>query len=80
MKKVKVVFAVLAAIAGIGGAYATTSASSSVVGTVYNWYTEQGGFLFRGTIHAGTAICAHTGTGEVCLRGTSPQGNVTVFD
>lgn len=76
MKKIQVAFAALAAVAGIGGAYATTHASSTVVGTVFNWYNASG-FVFSGTIKAGTAVCH--GGGNFCLRGTAPGQVVTLF-
>jgi len=78
MKKLQVAFAALAAVAGIGGAYATTHASSSTTaGTVYNWYTKAGGYVFSGTLAQATVRC--NGVGTICLRGTAPGKVQTLF-
>ncbi|WP_212003900.1 hypothetical protein [Chitinophaga sp. HK235] len=73
MKKLQVAFAALAAVAGIGGAYASTHKSSDAarVGTIYNWYTVGGNsFVLAGTtVTAKTLICPANNSIK-CARGT----------
>nr|WP_295865469.1 DUF6520 family protein [uncultured Chitinophaga sp.] len=72
MKKIKVAFAALTAIVGIGGAYATTADSTSRVGTIYRWHTVGGTYTFSGTTVLAKQKCPAP-NGVTCLYGTAPQ-------
>ncbi|WP_147243294.1 hypothetical protein [Chitinophaga flava] len=87
MKKIKVAFAALSAVAGIGGAYATTihnDSNSSRAGQTYNWYSCEPG---SGVIYGNTTVATaerFSGCNLVnlncCLRGTHPGlPSVTLF-
>lgn len=76
----KLFFSVLAAIIGIGGAYATSHSSGSArVGTIFNWYTVNGQFVFTGTVSAAMfMVCPLTGN-CVCMKGTAGAKRITFF-
>lgn len=70
MKKIKLFTAVIGALLGIGGAYATTRhANSKYAGVVYNWYLN-GQLAFSSTIEVAKSAC-FPGVKTVCLRGTA---------
>ncbi|MBC9929101.1 DUF6520 family protein [Chitinophaga qingshengii] len=70
MKKIKIAFAALTAIIGIGGAYATTADSVNRVGTIYRWHTVGGKVTFSGTTVAARVNCPAP-SGVTCLYGTA---------
>lgn len=76
MNKIKIAFASLAAIAGIGGAYAATGHLDSRAGTIFNWYTAGGTFQVSGTTVQLSGVC--TGGASFCLRGTAVVNNKPV--
>lgn len=80
MKKLQVAFAALAAVAGIGGAYASTHSNDVArVGTVFNWYTVNGQYRLTGTtVTARLKSCPVSGA-KVCLKGTAPSKTATLF-
>lgn len=85
MNKIKIVFAALTAVVGIGGAYATThQESSNRAGTTFKWYTP-GGAVFNNalTLNQARAASGCTVTAQLpCLRGTGITvggTHVTVF-
>jgi len=78
MKKIKLFVSVLAAISGIGGAYATNRFADRVDDPrLFNWYDVNNSFLFTGTLNQGLAIC--NGFGSYCMKGTTPGFTVTVY-
>lgn len=72
MKKIRAVLAGLAAIAGIGGAYAFSDVYQDPVGTIYNWHTAGGTEVLRATIPSVNVICSGN-SGVTCMIGTAPQ-------
>ncbi|WP_343746379.1 hypothetical protein [Chitinophaga sp.] len=72
MKKIKIAFAALTAVVGIGGAYATThQASADRVGTIYRWHTLVGNnVLATTTIPNAQFLSGCNGQRVNCLRGT----------
>lgn len=78
MKKVKLFVSVLAAVVGIGGAYAMSRPAGQVgASPIFNWYDVNDSFQFTGTLNAGLAIC--NGFGSYCMKGTSPGLTVRVY-
>lgn len=79
MNKIKVAFAALTAIAGIGGAYAFSNNGGNRANTVYKWHTVGGFTLLQTTIPSAQVVCPEP-SGVTCLRGTAPQRTpVTLF-
>ncbi|MBC9915552.1 hypothetical protein [Chitinophaga varians] len=83
MNKIKIAFAALAAVAGIGGAYAATQGESSARVLTYNWYTPAGTpFSVSQTTVAAANASGCKGTSVTCLKGTNvakQQAPVTLF-
>ncbi|SKA47034.1 hypothetical protein SAMN04488128_10880 [Chitinophaga eiseniae] len=76
MKKIKIAFAALTAVAGIGGAYATTHQGSvNRAGTIFKWHTVGNTTVFVGTVAKATTFGQCFGTAQTCLRGTAPGKN-----
>lgn len=70
MKKIRLFTAVVGALAGVTGAYATTRhIGIKYAGEVYNWYYN-GQLAFSATIEVARSACL-TGVATVCLRGTA---------
>lgn len=70
MKKIWIAATVLAAMVGIGGAYASHQHSHRKnESQIYNWYTNGGTFQFTGTFEEAVNVCP--GGFAVCLRGTA---------
>ncbi|WP_147243295.1 hypothetical protein [Chitinophaga flava] len=78
MKKIKIAFASLSAVAGIGGAYATmhpSESSSFRVAQTYTWRTIIVGKVVYTSTTVSAARFLSDCTGDVaipCLRGTAP--------
>jgi hypothetical protein len=72
MKRFKLAFAVLAAVVGIGGAYASQAKVHTAVNPTLNWYTAGPGkhFFTRATVGQVTQNCT-PGTQVTCLIGTT---------
>ncbi|WP_147243296.1 hypothetical protein [Chitinophaga flava] len=84
MKRIKIAFAALSAVAGIGGAYATThQGESSRIAQTYTWRTvvqpsNNITLYTHTTVATAKVLSGCTGSTLVpCLRGTSP--GVPVF-
>ncbi|MGN7823494.1 hypothetical protein ACTJJB_25460 [Chitinophaga sp. 22536] len=75
MNKIKVAFAALTAVVGIGGAYAAThhQVSANRAVTVYNWRTvlPNGPILFSATIATAKSLRNCNGVTLFCLQGTA---------
>lgn len=72
MKKIKIAFAALTAVAGIGGAYAATHQdSANRAGTIYRWHTVGGAVAFTTTVPHAVTLGNCTGGASFCLRGTA---------
>ncbi|QJB37306.1 hypothetical protein HF324_05350 [Chitinophaga oryzae] len=80
MKKLQVAFAALAAVAGVGGAYASTHSNDAArTGTIFNWYTVNGQYRLTGTTAtARFQSCKLPGT-VICLKGTAGSKKATLF-
>ncbi|NLR68899.1 hypothetical protein HGH92_31650 [Chitinophaga varians] len=83
MKKFKAVVTALAAIAGIGGAYAAMHKEGEFgFRQTYNWYDPDGNLL---TAHATVGVAmeisdCHGATNITCLRGTHTDlAHITLF-
>lgn len=86
MQKIKVAFAALTAIAGIGGAYATTQQGATErVGTLYKWVTvtHQLVTVYQSLTIGQAKLASGCTAGTVrCLHGTALQAGkpaVTIF-
>jgi hypothetical protein len=76
MTKMKLVFALLAVLTGIGGAYATRIQETNL--TQYNWVDKNNELVFIGTIAQAEANCP--GNEVFCLRASdSPATIVYMF-
>ncbi|NML38855.1 hypothetical protein HHL17_16735 [Chitinophaga sp. G-6-1-13] len=71
MKKIKIFFATLMAMAGVGGAYAAAHrGAGNWVNTIYRWHTISGSVIFTTTVSSAQLLGNCTGGANVCLRGT----------
>lgn len=79
MKKIKIAFAALTAVAGIGGAYAATHQdSANRASTIYRWHTAGGKVLFTTTVPRAQQLGSCSGGNQFCLRGTAVSPNPVV--
>ncbi|NLR68898.1 hypothetical protein HGH92_31645 [Chitinophaga varians] len=83
MKKIQVAFAALAAVAGIGGAYAATHQETERrFAQTYNWYTPSGKLLTAHATIGAAQVAGGCGAPAqiTCLRGThAGLSNFTLF-
>ncbi|MGN7823495.1 hypothetical protein ACTJJB_25465 [Chitinophaga sp. 22536] len=72
MRKIELSIAVIGALLGVTGAYATKRhAGSKFDVAVYNWYLN-GQIAFTATIQVAKSACP-TGLRTICLRGTATK-------
>ncbi|NML38854.1 hypothetical protein HHL17_16730 [Chitinophaga sp. G-6-1-13] len=75
MKRIKIAFAALTAVVGIGGAYASThqESTNNRAGTIYRWRTvvPNGPVLITTTIPNAKVFGGCTDGSNFCLRGTN---------
>ena len=69
MKRAQLIFAVLAAVTGIGAAYASQPKESASGVDIYRWKTANGKIVFTVATAIAKARC-HVGIHATCLIGT----------
>jgi hypothetical protein len=72
MTKMKFVFAVIAVLTGVGGAYATRIQQTDL--TQHNWVDKNNTFIFSGTVADAEANCP--GNDVFCLRASDSPATI----
>lgn len=76
----QIVISTLAAIVGVGGAYASVQTDdNNQATTVYNWYTALGSFKMTATLIGAERFGCSLSGPRVCLKGTVGNRHVTFF-